>query len=215
MVQRAYGREDKEARRAVILAAASELFERGRNALPSVAEIAAASGLAKGTVYLYFRTKETIFSVLLLDGWRNVFDLLDAALSSDSTDKQGNVEAFLRAYVEHLEDHRELLRLDVIRPMVEQNLEADTLRDQKQTFEAWLNDSGALIDREIGLPPGRGFKLLTRTYALTVGVWRAFDLGRGATAAPGTSASDVDFAGELSEALVEYWRGALGPSHWK
>ena len=211
-VKRAYGREDKEARREVILAAATELFEQGQGELPSVVEIATAAGLAKGTVYLYFRTKETIFATLLLNGWRKVFDLLEQTLSPDTTDKQDTVEAFLHAYVEYLNNHRELLMLDALRSMVEHNLKEEIRIDLKQTFDGWLNNSGALIDREIGLSPGRGLKILTRTYALTVGLWKAFGSGRSVEVSAKTSAFYPDFIEELSEALVEYWRGALGSS---
>ena len=66
MARHATAIEDKQARRAAILRAATGLFVAGDGTLPSAAEIAAAAGLAKGTVYLYFRTKEEIFASLLV-----------------------------------------------------------------------------------------------------------------------------------------------------
>jgi AcrR family transcriptional regulator len=51
------------------LTAADELFAAAQDQLPSVSSIAEAAGLAKGTVYLNFETKEEIFAQLLLEGW--------------------------------------------------------------------------------------------------------------------------------------------------
>ena len=58
--------DDKDRRRREFLDAAHRLF-RERRDLPPVAEIATLAGLAKGTVYRYFRSKEEIFVALLED----------------------------------------------------------------------------------------------------------------------------------------------------
>ena len=60
IARHAHALEDKVARRTAILKAASKLFTAGTGSLPTAAEIASAAGLAKGTVYLYFRSKEEI-----------------------------------------------------------------------------------------------------------------------------------------------------------
>ena len=57
--QRAIAEEDKEARRHALLDAAESLFLRHPDRVASVAEVAEAAGLAKGTVYLYFPSKES------------------------------------------------------------------------------------------------------------------------------------------------------------
>lgn len=208
IAKRAYGREDKEARREVILAAATDLFRRGHGDLPSVAEIATAAGLAKGTVYLYFPTKETIFVVLLLEGWGRVLELVSQTFPPIAAGKSDAVEAFLSAYVAHLDGHRELLRLDALRSTLERKLEIKDLIAAKETFREWLSAGGARVDRELALTPGRGLKLLTRTYALTVGLWQSSTSGE-SNISPELAALQTDFAADLSEALAEYWRGAL------
>lgn len=60
MSSRAMNPEDKELRREAILDAAEQLWLSQPDRLANVAEIAAAAGLAKGTVYLYFRSKEEL-----------------------------------------------------------------------------------------------------------------------------------------------------------
>lgn len=57
--------ERRDASREAILAAAAELFGREGFAPTSIDQIAAASGVAKGTVYYYFPTKEILFETIL------------------------------------------------------------------------------------------------------------------------------------------------------
>ena len=64
MKLRAIGSDDKEERRNAILDAAERLFVKHPDRMASVAEVAAAAGLAKGTVYLYFRAKEEMLLAL-------------------------------------------------------------------------------------------------------------------------------------------------------
>ncbi|WP_174286276.1 TetR family transcriptional regulator [Sphingomonas bacterium] len=211
-VKRAYGGEDKHARREAILAAAAALFGDGRGDLPTAHAIAQASGLAKGTVYLYFSSKEAIFSALLVNGWGGVVGLVERAFApSAQADKADPAAAFLAAYVAHLDGHRELLRLDALRPVLEHGLDLASLADFKRTFVDRLVAGGALIDQRLGLCEGSGVKLLTRTHALTCGLWQSLgvelldDTAKVALA----GAFHPDFIDELTEALAEYWRGAL------
>jgi AcrR family transcriptional regulator len=62
--QRAIDRERKEARREALLDAAERLLDADPTRVPSVAEVAEAAGLAKGTVYLYFASKERLLLAL-------------------------------------------------------------------------------------------------------------------------------------------------------
>jgi AcrR family transcriptional regulator len=206
MARRAYASEDKQARRRVILAAAAELFERTRE-LPSVAEVAAAAGLAKGTVYLYFRTKGAIFADILLEGWGVVIDQLGAAFSSADDSQAAKMATFLGGFVRYVDANPTLLRLDaIVQGLLERDLEPEEIAAFKEALHGRINRGGAVVDQALGLPPGRGVQLLVRSHALTRGLWGYFD-GPGADAAFGLSA----FAEDLSQALTEYWRGALAP----
>jgi hypothetical protein len=118
------------------------------------------------------------------------------------------VGSFLAAYITHLNSHRELLRLDALRPVLEHNLEMATLLAFKQTFLDRLTTSGALIDRALDLRPGRGLKLSMRTHALTCGLWQSFGSDSAADT-PSECATHHGFVEELSEALAEHGCGAL------
>ncbi len=212
MVGRALDSKDKQARRAVILEAARALFTAGDGRLPAAAEIATAAGLAKGTVYLYFRTKEQIFAALLLSGWGALMDDVSSTLAVAKGRRVEKVAAFLAAYIEHLVGHPELLRLDALGSgVLEKNLDVATLRDFKLALVARLTQVGSLVEAAMRLPEGRGLKLLMRTYALTRGLWQSqgYEDASPLRDDPALAHLHPDFGTELSEALAEYWRGAL------
>src|SRR5512137_283610 len=58
--QRAIQAEDKQERRDAILDAAEQVLLGAPERVPNVAEVALCAGLAKGTVYLYFPSKEEL-----------------------------------------------------------------------------------------------------------------------------------------------------------
>lgn len=66
-VQRARDEPAKASRRHQLLAAAAARFDAAGYAATTMSEIAAEAGLAKGTTYLYFRSKEALFLGLLLE----------------------------------------------------------------------------------------------------------------------------------------------------
>jgi AcrR family transcriptional regulator len=94
-----------EYRTGEILQAASVLFSQRGFTGTTVEDIARASGMAKGTVYLYFSSKEEIFQSAFK---RNITELKTrslAALGQTSTIAE-RILAFLRAKVGYFEEHR-------------------------------------------------------------------------------------------------------------
>ncbi|HLH93592.1 MAG TPA: helix-turn-helix domain-containing protein [Xanthobacteraceae bacterium] len=79
-------------RRRVILAAALGEFSARGFAAARLDDIAEAAGIAKGTIYLYFRDKEALFQDLIRSEMSPVADALEAALAIDLP---------LRAVAEH------------------------------------------------------------------------------------------------------------------
>ncbi len=207
MTKRAYASEDKKVRRDDILAAARRLFVAGSGELPSAARIAAAAGLAKGTLYIYFRTKEAIYADLLLGGWTELLGELDGAvaIAGGATAK---VSAFLQSLIASLDRHPELLRLDALGQSIERNLEPDAFHAFKHALNERLAASGVIVEQALNLPDGRGLQLLMRTYAFTRGLWLAFGDEKRAPF-DSDAAPQPEFREVLAEALAEYWRGAL------
>ena len=82
--QRAIQAEDKQERHHAILDAAARLLRRSPERIANVADVADEAGLAKGTVYLYFPSKEELLLAL----------------------HERNIDGFFRALVERLAQRR-------------------------------------------------------------------------------------------------------------
>lgn len=213
MAQRALDSDDKQARRDAILAAARGLFLVDSHQLPSAAQIASAAGLAKGTVYLYFRTKEEIFVALLANEMMGLLDEVVSAFSGNDLSANERLALFMDRYLGYLDHHPEMLRLDAMAySVLEQNLGDEQLRSFKLALTHGITHAGATLDAALGLASGRGVSLLMRTYALTRGLWQSLDYPdnlRTLLAEPIFAPIRPDFRTELQAALGEYWRGAL------
>src|SRR6202011_1679608 len=70
-------------RREAILAAALDEFSARGFAAARLDDVAVAAGIAKGTIYLYFRDKEALFQELIRSEMSPVFATLETALAVD------------------------------------------------------------------------------------------------------------------------------------
>ena len=213
MVRYAHAKEDKEARHDEILAAALTLFLQDTRRLPTVASIAAEAGLAKGTVYLYFETKEQIFAALLSRDWHALLSQVEEGFIKSSAHPDKLIASFIQRFASFLDSHPYFLRLDSLGyVLMELNLPPDKFWRFKHAFSAALDRAGRAVDAGLSLQAGHGQQLLLRSYALTRGLWQTLDL-------PDRLRSDerfaehplarVDFQAELKDALQEHWRGAV------
>lgn len=211
MKQRALSDDDKALRRNAILAAARELFVRDSHQLPSAAQIAQASGLAKGTVYLYFRTKEEIFVALLAQEFDGLLRRISSYLESAAL-AQG-LDGLLQEVCEYIATHPEFLRLDAMAySVLEQNLSEAYLLEFKTSLTQTLVSTGQRVDLALQLPAGRGAALLLRTHALIRGLWQTLDYPeylQRILAAPQFAPIRPHFQTELLASLRDFWAGAL------
>lgn len=209
----AIGEADKEARRDAILAAARTLFLDDPRRFPSVAAVAAQAGIAKGTIYLYFATKEDIFTTLLAHEWDELFAVVASCFADRPADPMAQVDLFIGALTEFLENKENFLRLDALGyGVLEANLPVDQVIAFKKRFGEKLAQTGAIVDKALDLPPGRGMELLLRSHALTLGLWQALDYAeplRSVLKKAEFPLARLRFSDELRRALTEYWRGAL------
>ena len=104
--------KEKEDRKGAILAAAREVFFEQGIRRATVEAVAARAEVAKGTVYLYFESKETILAHLLLEGLDSLGERLEEAFD-ESADLTG--EARLRrlaaAYLDYYQNESDYFRL--------------------------------------------------------------------------------------------------------
>jgi AcrR family transcriptional regulator len=103
-------KREKEGRRATILKAARKLFlEKGFKSV-TVAQIAKKAELSKGAVYLYFKSKEEIYSrILLLDIDKFHERVSKVVLKGETASKM--LENFAGVYIDFFLADRELFRI--------------------------------------------------------------------------------------------------------
>ncbi len=104
-------RERAQRRDDILRAAREVFFQRGFHAV-TVDDIAVAAEVGKGTVYLYFDTKETILAHLLLEGLdRLVADLENAYAFGQAWDAVTRLRRGAIAYLKFFQDNPEYYRL--------------------------------------------------------------------------------------------------------
>ncbi len=84
------GRRKKEPRsvhRENIVSAASSLFMEKGIAAVSMDDIAKAAGYSKATLYVYFKNKEEIVGILVLNSMKKLYDYISSALTQHETTK--------------------------------------------------------------------------------------------------------------------------------
>ncbi len=213
MARNALSEDERESRRQILLEAAHRLY-RERGVLPPVADIATAAGLAKGTVYLYFRTKEEIFVALLEDGFARLFAALGPVLDGLPRGGAAVAAQFARHFGQLVAASGDLLPLAALaNAVLEQNLPVEPMRRFKTALAQGIAAAGARLEAHTGLAPaGSGETLLLHTYALTLGLWQALSYPAALKILlkePELRGLDRDFANELENAIAALWRGAF------
>jgi AcrR family transcriptional regulator len=99
-----------EARRDSILSAARWVFARQGYAETLVDDIADQAGIAKGTLYLYFRSKEEIYMAALLQDARRLNTVTRERMEqADTWDEK--LKAFMTVRLEYLDTNQDFLRI--------------------------------------------------------------------------------------------------------
>jgi AcrR family transcriptional regulator len=108
---------ERERRRRSILEAAREVFFESGFQPATVDDVAAQAEVSKGTVYLYFESKETILAHLLLEGLEELVSVLEEAYAAgrDITPAERLrrlAVAYLNFFQAHPHYHRLIMALD-------------------------------------------------------------------------------------------------------
>ncbi|HSN17037.1 MAG TPA: TetR family transcriptional regulator [Gammaproteobacteria bacterium] len=165
---RAVTESQKAARRADILKVALHRFTVTPYESLNMADTAQEVGVAKGTLYLYFSSKEEMFLAICADQLNAWFDELDEGLRPGG---DTSVAGFLKLLGDSLVSRPELLRLiAILHTKLEGNVHAATARK----FRTWLDErrraTGALLERRaLFLKPSQGADLLLQIHVLVIG----------------------------------------------
>ncbi len=210
MGRRARSQEAKQLRRQGILAAAVRLWARSEFDEFTMADVARRARLAKGTLYLYFPTKEALLLELLevrLDRW-----LSDLESSLEGQGSPRDPDGAARHIASRLLADEALVRLlMILGTILEHNVPERRIRE----FKSWLHDrlahAGAVLERRLPFLEGRGgVKLLLHLQALVSGLGqlaRPAPVVARVLAAPEFEPFRLDFETELRLALAALMRG--------
>ena len=210
--QRAIHAEHKQERHDALLDAALGLLARAPDRVPSVADVADAAGLAKGTVYLYFPSKEEL---LLALHERNMHGFFARAHRAGRRAGAGTLDAMIALTRRHLIAPPLLLQLAArCFGMMAQGIPAAAAAEYRQRVSDRLLRAGAGLERHFPeLGPGGGARLLRHSYALIIGLWQMSEAG----GAPCPAAPDPQppafawrYDDELERALRALWGGTIG-----
>lgn len=202
---------EKEARRQGILRSAAENWDQLPFEGISMAAVAEAAGLAKGTLYLYFRTKEALFLALAEEELLAWFEEVDEALGKGRRELEGPELARLLAG--SLAARPRLVRLlAILHGVLERNVEHFTALRFLQFLATRTLRTGRLLERRLPfLGEGRGAALVLRIHALAVGYAQLADpspVVKELLDAPGLHLFRLEFAAAMESALLEMLAGA-------
>jgi len=209
--ERARSSEDKQARRRAILTAARAHFgERGWAGF-SMGEVAARAGVVKGTLYLYWPTREELLLAVLEELLWQWLDELDGRLDEL---REGVGATKLAAVIcDSLLSKEPLGRLlAVLQTVLEHNVSRASIERFKRELALRVAATGARIDRKVPLREGEGARALLHANALLVGLQQMADsapMVQEVLAEPSLGWLKIDFARELRASLIIYFEGLI------
>ena len=153
MPRRARSDADKELRRAAILDAAGEVFDRTGIDDFTMDEVAASLALAKGTLYRYVPTREGLLLAVIAEEYRSWFDAVDALLAVDPSGRGAPDVATL-----------------LVDSLLERNVPRETAHEFKSFLLTRTTTTAGLLAQRLDCPQAEAVRLLVHLQAVTVGL---------------------------------------------
>lgn len=165
---RARDAEQKQQRKQTLLDAGWQLYLENDSQLPSVAQISTRAGLAKGTFYIYFKTKEELFVELVATAMDDLFLTLNTYLERPDISLRGCIEVFLKA----VDPRAPIIQLGpMLTGVLEKNTNPDIIIGFKRRLVANLHHCGQQLEQRFpGLPAHTAARTLMRSYAIVLGI---------------------------------------------
>ncbi|ODV21536.1 MAG: TetR family transcriptional regulator [Rhodanobacter sp. SCN 68-63] len=209
--RRAVSVDMKAQRREEILAAALRLLERQPYETITMSAVAAAAGVAKGTTYLYFPTREALFLTLLGEHYQHWFDALDARCALPVR----GAREWAGWAARELAARPLFLRLvAVLHAVLETNVPVAEVLAFKRALAERVERSGAALEQSLGLQGGDGARLLLWLQAVVPGLAQMAappaPLHAALRSDAALSGFLIDFTAELQALLATVVRGMQG-----
>jgi AcrR family transcriptional regulator len=211
--QRAIQAEAKQERHHAILDAAERLLSRSKDRMANVAEVADEAGLAKGTVYLYFPSKEEL---LLAVHERNIDGFFRELIAGLEGDRVMSIDDILAL------THRHMVEPPLFLPLAARcfgmmglGMPSEAAFAFKQRMAQRLQRAGAGLGRHFpDLTHGDGVGLLRHSYALIIGLWQMSGDSAGGGCVSDLAVADPvvfswQYPDELNRAMRALWEGTV------
>jgi AcrR family transcriptional regulator len=208
--QRALAVEDKRERKQELLDAVEKLYLKHPDRMPNVSEVADGAGLAKGTVYLYFPTKEDMLLELHQRHVTHFFTELMKLLSRPKVTFD-DIMAVTRTHMIRVPGYLALSSHCFAQ------MERETPFESAVAFKVGvahtLQTAGAGLERHFPtLGEGGGVRILMHSYGLICGLWQLLHPNQRfekALARPELAILKRDYEKEIETALRALWKGLL------
>jgi AcrR family transcriptional regulator len=192
-------------RRQAILDSAWRIFQQSSYEAVTMDSVARETGLAKGTLFLYFHTKEELFlgvTAQQLSEWFAAVDEKLAQLSRKAAKAQ-----VVSLMADSLRERAGFTRLlAILSTVLEQNVTYESALEFKRQLLGLMLHTGAELERCLPfLKAGEGAHLLMQCQAIVVGLWHLSDpapVTKQVLELPEMRAFEVDFDREFRQMLL-------------
>lgn len=201
--------EAREHRISQLLDAAVTLWLAHPERVPGVAEVASEAGLAKGTVYLYFKSKEDL---LLAAHERNVQAFFAALIARASSSEPMDIDGMMELVGEYIVNAPAFLPLaTLVAGLMYKGITPEAAQAFDERIAEHLKATGTLLLNHFPLPDAEsGVRLLMRSYALILGLWQLVGGEQPICTHPDVSAMMLPgYPAELDAALRALWHGTF------
>lgn len=200
----------KQDRREDLRAAALRLLSRRAYEDITMQAVAAEAGVAKGTSYLYFRTREALFLSLLADHYAAWFEYMQTHTAAAPAD--GDARAWAAAVARDLAGRPLFLRLaGLLHRVLERNVPVHEIVAFKRELAARMSLLAAWLETSLGLRAGAGERLLLWLQAAAPALAQMAEpappLAQALQAEPALARLQVDFCDTLENLLAALVRG--------
>lgn len=167
--KRAVSNQAKLQKRTRIMQEARTLFKDHPFQKINVNTIAQKSGVAKGTVFVYFKTKEDIFLAILQSEFEQLFN--DLYLNLESINDSCTPSELAVKFTDVFAANTLLLRLvSILTTQIEENIPVETTLAFKKQLYDWQEAAGREIEQVLSfIPEGTGGDFLNQLYSIAIG----------------------------------------------
>ncbi len=187
-------------RQAEIITAARKVFAEKGYIAATVDEIALRANLAKGTIYVYFDSKEQIYNAVMSDDLEALRRLTVEKIAAAGTVFE-KISAYVNARFEYCEQRRDFFRIMYIEPS------GSPVMSKAKVME-WLREPVRLLTEAIAAAIATG---QIRQFPAESLAWTVADMTTGALQRR-LSSTPVTTARQDSDFLISFVNAALRPS---